>query len=145
MENYDGKDIVLNQELNIILPVEENPELLEYEGKKLIVTDGTTLLGADDKAGVAEIMTMAQTLLAHPEKEHGTIRIAFTPDEEVGRGVDHFDVEGFQADYAYTCLLYTSRHSYPQQSFSVLHILQRRPLFPFQSDPYISLTFRLTG
>ena len=85
VENYDGKDIVLNQELNIILPVEENPELLEYEGKKLIVTDGTTLLGADDKAGVAEIMTMAQTLLAHPEKEHGTIRIAFTPDEEVGR------------------------------------------------------------
>ena len=78
VENYDGKDIVLNQELNIILPVEENPELLEYEGKKLIVTDGTTLLGADDKAGVAEIMTMAQTLLAHPEKEHGTIRIAFT-------------------------------------------------------------------
>ena len=64
VENYDGKDIVLNQELNIILPVEENPELLEYEGKKLIVTDGTTLLGADDKAGVAEIMTMAQTLLA---------------------------------------------------------------------------------
>lgn len=102
VENYDGKDIVLNQELNIILPVEENPELLEYEGKKLIVTDGTTLLGADDKAGVAEIMTMAQTLLAYPEKEHGTIRIAFTPDEEVGRGVDHFDVEGFQADYAYT-------------------------------------------
>lgn len=102
VENYDGKDIVLNQKLNIILPVEENPELLEYEGKKLIVTDGTTLLGADDKAGVAEIMTMAQTLLAHPEKEHGTIRIAFTPDEEVGRGVDHFDVEGFQADYAYT-------------------------------------------
>ena len=102
VENYDGKDIVLNQELNIILPVEENPELREYEGKKLIVTDGTTLLGADDKAGVAEIMTMAQTLLAHPEKEHGTIRIAFTPDEEVGRGVDHFDVEGFQADYAYT-------------------------------------------
>ncbi len=102
VENYDGKDIVLNQELNIILPVEENPELLEYEGKKLIVTDGTTLLGADDKAGVAEIMTMAQTLLAHPEKEHGTIRIAFTTDEEVGRGVDHFDVEGFQADYAYT-------------------------------------------
>lgn len=102
VENYDGKDIVLNQELNIILPVEENPELLEYEGKKLIVTDGTTLLGADDKAGVAEIMTMAQTLLAHPEKEHGTIRIAFTPDEEVGRGVDHFDVEGFQGDYAYT-------------------------------------------
>ncbi len=102
VENYDGKDIVLNQELNIILPVEENPELLEYEGKKLIVTDGPTLLGSDDQAGVAEIMTMAQTLLAHPEKEHGTIRIAFTPDEEVGRGVDHFDVEGFQADYAYT-------------------------------------------
>lgn len=102
VENYDGKDIVLNQELNIILPVVENPELLEYEGKKLIVTDGTTLLGADDKAGIAEIMTMAQTLLAHPEKEHGTIRIAFTPDEEVGSGVDHFDVEGFQADYAYT-------------------------------------------
>ena len=102
VENYEGGDIVLNEEQQIVLPAEENPELSDYVGKSLIVTDGTTLLGADDKAGVAEIMTMAQTLLAHPEIEHGTIRIAFTPDEEVGCGVDHFDVEGFQADFAYT-------------------------------------------
>ena len=102
VENYPGGDIVLNEELSIILREKENPELAGYVGKSLIVTDGTTLLGADDKAGVAEIMTMAEYLLAHPEIEHGTVRIGFTPDEEVGGGVDHFDVEGFGADYAYT-------------------------------------------
>ena len=102
VENYPGGDIVLNEALSVVLREEENPELASYVGKSLIVTDGTTLLGADDKAGVAEIMTMAEYLLAHPEIEHGTIRIGFTPDEEVGGGVDHFDVEGFGADYAYT-------------------------------------------
>lgn len=102
VESYPGGDIVLNEALSVVLREEENPELAGYVGKSLIVTDGTTLLGADDKAGVAEIMTMAEYLLAHPEIEHGTIRIGFTPDEEVGGGVDHFDVEGFGADYAYT-------------------------------------------
>ncbi len=102
IENYDGKDIVLNEEKNIVMTVEENPELTDYMGQSLIVTDGTTLLGADDKAGVAEIMEMTDFLLHHPEIEHGTIRIAFTPDEEVGQGVDYFDVKGFGADFAYT-------------------------------------------
>lgn len=102
IENYPGGDIVLNEALSVVMKEEDNPELAGYVGQSLIVTDGTTLLGADDKAGVAEIMTMAQYLLAHPEIEHGTIRIGFTPDEEVGAGVDHFDVEGFGADYAYT-------------------------------------------
>ncbi|HJC56649.1 MAG TPA: peptidase T [Candidatus Eisenbergiella intestinipullorum] len=102
VENYAGGDIVLNEELSIVLREKENPELADYVGKSLIVTDGTTLLGADDKAGVAEIMTMAEYLLTHPEIEHGTVRIGFTPDEEVGGGVDHFDVEGFGADFAYT-------------------------------------------
>ena len=98
MEN----DIVLNAAENIVMKVEDFPELLHYMGQDLIVTDGTTLLGADDKAGVAEIMTMAETLLMHPEKKHGKIRIGFTPDEEVGAGADHFDVKLFGADYAYT-------------------------------------------
>lgn len=102
IESYQGGDIVLNEEKNIILPVKENPELSGCIGKSLIVTDGTTLLGADDKAGVAEIMTMAEYFLNHPEVPHGKIRIGFTPDEEVGQGVDHFDVEGFGADFAYT-------------------------------------------
>ena len=102
VENYDGKDIVLNAAENIVMKVEDFPELLHYMGQDLIVTDGTTLLGADDKAGVAEIMTMAETLLMHPEKKHGKIRIGFTPDEEVGAGADHFDVKLFGADYAYT-------------------------------------------
>jgi len=102
IENYDGEDVVLNQEKNILLSTVEFPELTGYKGQTLIVTDGTTLLGADDKAGVAEIMTMAEQLLAHPEIKHGKIRIGFTPDEEVGRGVDFFDVDGFGADYAYT-------------------------------------------
>ena len=102
IENYDGKDIVLNDEKNIVMKVSDFPELTEYTGKRLIVTDGTTLLGADDKAGIAEIMTMAEQLLSHKEIPHGKIRIGFTPDEEVGAGADHFDVKLFGADYAYT-------------------------------------------
>ena len=102
IENYDGKDIVLNDEKNIVMKVSDFPELVEYTGKRLIVTDGTTLLGADDKAGVAEIMTMAEQLLLSRDIPHGKIRIGFTPDEEVGAGADHFDVKLFGADYAYT-------------------------------------------
>ncbi len=100
--SYQGGDVVLNEEQGIVLSVKQFPALKEEIGKELIVTDGTTLLGADDKAGVAEIMTMAEYLLNHPELEHGEIRIGFTPDEEVGRGVDFFDVEGFGAEGAYT-------------------------------------------
>ena len=102
VENYDGKDVVLNKELDIILSPKKYPEMLKYIGKDLIVTDGTTLLGADDKSGIAEIMTLAEYLLENPEIKHGTIKIGFTPDEEVGRGVDFFDVKRFGADYAYT-------------------------------------------
>lgn len=102
VENYDGKDIVLNEAENIVFKVEDFPEVLELVGKDLIVTDGTTLLGADDKAGVAEIMTAAKYLLQHPEIRHGKIRIGFTPDEEIGAGADHFDVKLFGADFAYT-------------------------------------------
>ena len=99
IENYDGKDIVLNEAQGIVTAVKAFPELKTYIGK---TTDGTTLLGADDKAGVAEIMTMASFLMKHPEIQHGKVCIAFTPDEEVGRGMDFFDVERFGADYAYT-------------------------------------------
>lgn len=102
VEAYPGGDIVLNGELGVVLSAAENPELSRFVGKSLIVTDGTTLLGADDKAGIAEIMEMAEFFLTHPDVPHGTIRIGFTPDEEVGQGVDHFDVEGFGADFAYT-------------------------------------------
>ena len=102
VKNYDGGDICLNHDLGIVLSPADFPELLEYKGQTLVTTDGTTLLGADDKAGAAEIMSMAAWLLAHPEKEHGDICIAFTPDEEVGRGADLFDVEGFGAAGAYT-------------------------------------------
>ena len=102
IENYDGKDIVLNEELNLISSPSTYPELLEYVGQSLIVTDGTTLLGGDDKAGVAEIMSMAEYLIAHPEVEHGPIAIVFTPDEEVGGGVDHVELERMHADIAYT-------------------------------------------
>ena len=102
VENYDGRDIVLNREQNIIMKVDEFPELAGLAGKDLIVTDGTTLLGADDKAGVAEIMAMAEHLLSHEEIRHGKIRVGFTPDEEVGAGADHFDVKLFGADFAYT-------------------------------------------
>lgn len=102
VENYDGGDIVLNEAENIIFRVDEFPEVQKLRGKDLIVTDGTTLLGADDKAGIAEIMAMAEHLLSHPEIRHGKIRIGFTPDEEIGEGADHFDVELFGADFAYT-------------------------------------------
>lgn len=102
VEDYDGKDLVLHQEKQIVMKVADFPELTSYQGKRLIVTDGTTLLGADDKAGVAEIMAMAEYLLNHKEILHGRIRIGFTPDEEVGNGADHFDVALFGADYAYT-------------------------------------------
>ena len=100
IENYDGKDIVLNNALT--MRVADFPELSRFVGHTLIHTDGTTLLGADDKAGVAEIMTATEYLIAHPEVEHGKIRIGFTPDEEIGRGVDFFDVKAFGADFAYT-------------------------------------------
>ena len=100
IESYDGKDIVLNNALT--MKVSDFPELTKFIGHTLIHTDGTTLLGADDKAGVAEIMTAAEYLMAHPEVEHGKIRIGFTPDEEIGRGVDFFDVKAFGADFAYT-------------------------------------------
>lgn len=102
VENYQGGDICLNREKDIWLKVSDFPDLEQCLGMDLLTTDGTTLLGADDKAGVAEIMTLAAELLADPQKEHGTIRIAFTPDEEVGRGADAFDVKGFGADLAYT-------------------------------------------
>lgn len=99
---YDGLDIVLNAEKNIVLDVKNFPELLAYKGQDIITTDGTTLLGADDKAGIAEIMTVIETLINNPSLPHGDIKIGFTPDEEVGRGADHFDVEKFGADFAYT-------------------------------------------
>jgi len=102
VEQYDGGDILLNEQENIVFRTEEFPELLRYKGRDLIVTDGTTLLGADDKAGVAEIMAACEYLLRHPERKHGKIRVGFTPDEEIGEGTDHFDVELFGADFAYT-------------------------------------------
>ena len=102
VKNYDGSDIILNEEKNIVLSPKDDKELFDYVGKDLIVTDGLTLLGADDKAGIAEIMSMAQFFMEHPEVEHGIIKIAFTPDEEVGRGMDFFDVKKFGANFAYT-------------------------------------------
>lgn len=102
IENYDGADIVLNEECNIVTRVSDFPMLEECKGKSLIVTDGNTLLGGDDKAGVAEIMAMAEYFLRHPEVQHGKVCIGFTPDEEVGNGVEYFDIKGFGADYAYT-------------------------------------------
>lgn len=99
---YDGKDIVLNAEKNIVLEVSKYPEIRNYKGQDIIVTDGTTLLGADDKAGIAEIVSSVEYLVQHPEIEHGTVRIGFTPDEEIGEGADHFDVAKFNADWAYT-------------------------------------------
>lgn len=99
---YDGKDIQLNEANRVVLSPADFPELLHHVGEDLIVTDGNTLLGADDKAGIAEIMNAMQYLIDHPEVEHGNIRIAFTPDEEIGRGADHFDVEKFAAEWAYT-------------------------------------------
>lgn len=102
IQNYDGKDIVLNEEKNIVMSPRDFSNLTQYQGQDLIVTDGTTLLGGDDKAGIAEILTAAQYLLAHPEIPHGPVRVGFTPDEEIGQGTDHFDVEKFGADFAYT-------------------------------------------
>ena len=100
--NYDGSDIVLNRDRDIRLSPQEFPELAAYIGQTIITTDGLTLLGADDKAGIAEIITAMELLLADPSLKHGKIRIAFTPDEEIGRGADQFDVAAFGADYAYT-------------------------------------------
>ena len=101
-ENYDGKTIVLNKEENIILSPDYFDDLLLYKGQTLITTDGTTLLGADDKAGIAEIMTAMEYLIQHPEIKHGDIKVGFTPDEEVGKGAHEFDVEKFGAEWAYT-------------------------------------------
>jgi tripeptide aminopeptidase len=102
VERYDGNDIVLNEEQQIVLSPQDFPELPQYKGHTLVTTDGTTLLGADNKAGIAEIMTAMAYLIQHPEIKHGRIRVAFTPDEEIGRGPHRFDVKAFDAVYAYT-------------------------------------------
>jgi len=102
IKNYKGGDIVLNKEKNIILSPNDFPELNDHIGMDIITTDGTTLLGADDKAGIAEIITAMEYLIKKPEIKHGDIKIGFTPDEEIGRGVEHFDVDKFGADFAYT-------------------------------------------
>ena len=100
--DYNGGDVVLNDELGIVLSPKDFPEMADCIGKHIIVTDGTTLLGADDKNGIAEILTAAEELIAHPEIKHGTIKIGFTPDEEIGRGAHKFNLARFGADYAYT-------------------------------------------
>ncbi|MBO5768597.1 MAG: peptidase T, partial [Bacteroidales bacterium] len=102
VKNYDGKDIVLNAEENIVLSTKQFPEILQFVGQDIVCTNGKTLLGADDKAGIAEIVTAMEYLINHPEIKHGKIRVGFTPDEEIGKGADHFDVEAFAADWAYT-------------------------------------------
>ncbi|MBA4385888.1 MAG: peptidase T [Anaerolinea sp.] len=102
IEHYDGGDIILNKETGLMMTLDMFPELAKYKGHELITTDGTTLLGADDKAGIAIILTAMEYLLKHPEIEHGKIRVAITPDEEVGKGADHFDVQKFGAEFAYT-------------------------------------------
>lgn len=102
VSQYDGKDIVLNEKENIVLETSKYPEILRYEGQDIIVTDGKTLLGADDKAGIAEIVSACEYLINHPEIKHGKIRVGFTPDEEIGQGADHFDVQKFGCDFAYT-------------------------------------------
>lgn len=102
IENYDGNDIVLNKEKNIIMKVDEFPNLKNYTSKTLVTTDGTTLLGADDKAGITEIVEAMKYLIEHPEIKHGPVKIAFGPDEEIGRGADYFNVDEFGADFAYT-------------------------------------------
>ncbi|MBN1387097.1 MAG: peptidase T [Bacteroidales bacterium] len=102
VHNYDGKDIVLNKSKNVVLSPEDFPDLKKYTGLDLITTDGNTLLGADDKAGIAEILTAIEYIIDNPGIEHGKIRIGFTPDEEIGRGADKFDVYAFGADFAYT-------------------------------------------
>ncbi|QRF32187.1 peptidase T [Bacillus safensis] len=101
-ENYQGGNITLNEDLHIVLSPQQFPNLQKYQGHTLITTDGTTLLGADNKAGIAEIMTAMHYLIEHPEIKHGKIRVAFTPDEEIGRGPHKFDVDAFGASYAYT-------------------------------------------
>ncbi len=101
-ENYDGKDIVLNKEKNMLLSPDYFEELRDYKGQTLITTDGTTLLAADDKAGITEIMSAMEYLIQHPEIRHGKVRVCFTPDEEIGRGAHKFDVEAFGAEWAYT-------------------------------------------
>ena len=102
VENYNGEDIILNAEKNIVLSPKEFDDLLLYKGNTLITTDGTTLLGADDKAGITEIISAMEYLIQHPEIKHGPVRIGFTPDEEIGRGAHKFDVKKFGADWAYT-------------------------------------------
>ncbi len=102
IKNYDGKDIVLNETLDIILSPDYFDDLLQYKGQTLVTTDGTTLLGADDKAGITEIVSAMEYLIQHPEIKHGSIRVGFTPDEEIGRGAHKFDVDKFGADWAYT-------------------------------------------
>lgn len=102
VKNYNGGDLILNADQGVVMSPADFPELLKYKGQDLITTDGTTLLGADDKAGIAEILTAVEYLMAHPEIPRGDLKVAFTPDEEVGRGADHFDVEKFAADFAYT-------------------------------------------
>lgn len=102
INNYQGQDLVLNEDENVVLSPSDFPEVLKYVGQDLITTNGKTLLGADDKAGIAEIVTAMEYLIQHPEIKHGKIRICFTPDEEVGRGTQHFDVENFGAEFAYT-------------------------------------------
>ena len=124
VENYDGEDIVLNKEKNIIMTTKEFPNLKNYKGLTLVTTDGTTLLGADDKAGIVEIVEAVKYLSEHPEIEHGDIRIAFGPDEEIGRGADHFDAKG---EYAYT------------MDGSVLGELQ------YESFNAAQITYKITG
>ncbi|MDQ2178643.1 peptidase T [Marinifilum sp. D714] len=102
LEDYNGMDIVLNKEQDIVMKVSDFPELTKYKGQTLITTDGTTLLGADDKAGVAEIITAVEYLAKNPEIKHGPVHVGFTPDEEIGKGADFFDVKKFGADFAYT-------------------------------------------
>ncbi|HBG24340.1 MAG: peptidase T [Bacteroidetes bacterium GWF2_41_61] len=102
IKEYNGEDIVINKDKNMIMKVEEFPELLKYRGQTIITTDGNTLLAADDKAGIAEIMSAAEYIMGNPDFMHGEIKIGFTPDEEIGRGVDKFDVTRFGAEYAYT-------------------------------------------
>ena len=127
VEKYDGEDIVLNKEKNIIMTTKEFPNLKNYKGLTLITTDGTTLLGADDKAGIVEIVEAVKYLSEHTEIEHGDIRIAFGPDEEIGRGADHFDAKGFGTEYAYT------------MDGSVLGELQ------YESFNAAQITYKITG
>lgn len=102
VDNYNGQDIILDTETNTILSVQDFPELKDYIGQTILTTDGKTLLGADDKAGIAEIVTAVEYLIGHPEIKHGAIKVAFTPDEEIGQGVIHFDVQKFGCDFGYT-------------------------------------------